>query len=310
MSMPMITVITLSYNSAFLLESIDSVLMQTYPYIQYIIVDDGSSEFDREEIHSYIEKNKNDNLIEFEIVAFSHNIGTVKAFNIAIKLSKGEFLFNLASDDAFFDTDILEDWVQEFLDRDALIMTGQSAVYDISLENFKGFYPTKREAAILKRRCPDEVFRHLSKGNFIYGCCTARSRKLIEQHGGYDEDYRIIEDYPLMLSLSRQGVVIDYWEHPVVKYRQGGISSPDKFNSVYEKDSDLIFAKEILPYVEFKGGAKLHYYRWKCKRRRKSCYQYMYQEINNSGKRWRYILLFFIYPISTLRQIKRNVCNK
>ena len=38
---PLISVITLSYNSEYLMESIRSVLRQTYENIQYVIVDDG-----------------------------------------------------------------------------------------------------------------------------------------------------------------------------------------------------------------------------------------------------------------------------
>ena len=37
---PLITVLTLSYNSTYIYESIQSVLEQSYPHIEYIIVDD------------------------------------------------------------------------------------------------------------------------------------------------------------------------------------------------------------------------------------------------------------------------------
>lgn len=50
---PLISVITLSYNSEYLMESIRSVLRQTYENIQYVIVDDGSKEFDEQEIIHY-----------------------------------------------------------------------------------------------------------------------------------------------------------------------------------------------------------------------------------------------------------------
>ena len=47
---PLITVLTLSYNSTYIYESIQSVLEQSYPHIEYIIVDDGSGAFCQDEI--------------------------------------------------------------------------------------------------------------------------------------------------------------------------------------------------------------------------------------------------------------------
>lgn len=55
---PLITVITLAFNSSYLLDSIRSVLDQTYPSIQYLIVDDGSSDFNKAAVCSYIEQHK------------------------------------------------------------------------------------------------------------------------------------------------------------------------------------------------------------------------------------------------------------
>ena len=47
---PLITVITASYNSKYLYESISSVLSQTYEKIEYIVADDGTEGFDKEDM--------------------------------------------------------------------------------------------------------------------------------------------------------------------------------------------------------------------------------------------------------------------
>ena len=117
-------------------------------------------------------------------------------------------------------------------------------------------------------------------------------------------------DYPSALSLSRQGIVIDYWEHPVVKYRQGGVSSPARFNSVYEKDSDEILRREILPYVNLKFLVKLRYYFWKFKRSQDSRFAYEYSLIYVEKRNIKRLLLLIRHPVQGLRILKRKLSGR
>ncbi|MBE7727768.1 MAG: glycosyltransferase [Enterocloster citroniae] len=307
---PLITVLTLSYNSTYIYESIQSVLEQSYPHIEYIIVDDGSGVFCQDEIRTYIKNRKGNNLEDYQVIVHPQNLGTVKASNTGLVHSHGEYIFNLAADDVFFDSDVLTKWTREMICRNSMIMTGRYAVYDEAMMECKGWGPCDEEVQVLESKSPEKIFRKLINANFIYGCCTARSRLLIESYGLYDENYRLIEDYPAALSLSRQGVVIDYWEQPVVKYRQGGVSSPWRFNSDYERDSDKILRREILPYVNFKFYIKLQYYFWKLKRSQDSRFAYEYSLICGEKQKVKVIFLMVRYPIPALRILKRKLSGK
>ena len=49
-----ISIVTVSFNQrAYLREALDSVLLQEYPELEYIVVDPGSTDGSRELIHSY-----------------------------------------------------------------------------------------------------------------------------------------------------------------------------------------------------------------------------------------------------------------
>jgi Glycosyl transferase family 2 len=89
----LVSVLIPSYNYArFLPEAIESVLAQTYPRIETIVVDDGSTDNSREVIASY-----DDRLIS----VFKENGGQTSALNAAFEQSSGDLISFLDADDAF-----------------------------------------------------------------------------------------------------------------------------------------------------------------------------------------------------------------
>jgi hypothetical protein len=87
-----------NYNYArFLREAIESVLSQTYPRIEIIVVDDGSTDNSRDVIASY-----GDRLIS----VFQENGGQTSALNAAFEQSSGDLIAFLDSDDTFAPTKV------------------------------------------------------------------------------------------------------------------------------------------------------------------------------------------------------------
>lgn len=98
--LPLVSVIINNYNYAhFLGEAIDSVLNQTYPYIEIVVVDDGSTDNSREIISSYQEK---------IISVLKENGGQASAFNAGFAASRGDIIFMLDSDDIFVPEKVVE----------------------------------------------------------------------------------------------------------------------------------------------------------------------------------------------------------
>lgn len=304
----LVTVITLAYHSEYLQETIDSVLNQNYARIQYIVADDGSAEFAAEDVCAYIESKRRNNIEEYIVYQNESNLGTVKSYNRALDQAKGEYIFNLAADDVFYDERVLEEWVQEFRKRGSGIMTAYRAVYDKELKNCREVLPSESQTMILQQKDGKGQFEELAAGNFVFGCCTARSRENIRRYGKCSEEYRLIDDYPLNLRLTRDGERIDFWNRIVIKYRAGGVSSPENFNGMYEKDSDLIFQKEIIQYTEYPLKRWYQYHKWKywhAGEGRIKYYQNKYK--NHQIKR---ILLYMRYPIHALRAFKNRKRTK
>lgn len=259
----LITIITLSYNSVSTIkETIDSVLMQDYEEIQYIIADDGSKDFNCDEIKKYINNHCSSNLKELIVIHNDINVGTVRNLNAALKLSKGEIIFNLSADDSFYDKSVISDWVAEFKLSGAEIITAKRSVYTESKDNVIAIEPDADKIRIIKTSYPMQLLEYIAPVNIIFGCCTARTRANILKYGGYDERYRYIEDYSSNLRLLRNGEKIHFFDRVVVNYRFAGVSSPSKINRYYLRENRNIFKNEALPYILKKHVAKKRYHKW------------------------------------------------
>lgn len=115
-----ITVFMAAYNAAaYIAASIESVLKQTYPHFELLIVDDGSTDNTVEIVRTF-----NDPRIR--LLQNDSNKGQPFTRNIALKEAKGEFIAVLDSDDIAF-PDRLEIQLQHFLDRPRLALLGGQA---------------------------------------------------------------------------------------------------------------------------------------------------------------------------------------
>ncbi|MBN1874039.1 MAG: glycosyltransferase family 2 protein, partial [Anaerolineae bacterium] len=97
---PLVSILINNYNYAeFLSAAIDSGLAQTYPNVEVVVVDDGSTDNSREVIAGY--KNR-------IIAVLKENGGQASAFNAGVAASRGDIVCFLDSDDIFLPEKITE----------------------------------------------------------------------------------------------------------------------------------------------------------------------------------------------------------
>jgi glycosyltransferase involved in cell wall biosynthesis len=88
---PLVSIIINNYNyGTYLQDAIESALNQSYPAVELIVVDDGSTDNSREIIHSF-----RDSITGI----LKPNAGQASAFNTGLALSQGEVVIFLDSDD-------------------------------------------------------------------------------------------------------------------------------------------------------------------------------------------------------------------
>jgi glycosyltransferase involved in cell wall biosynthesis len=200
---PLVTVYTAVRNrKETLAQTILSVLSQSYPNIEYVVVDGASTDGTLGVIKQWDEK------IDLWISEADH--GTSDAFNKGISLAKGEFVFWLSSDD-WIGPDFIEVAVKGLLSTGADFVFGNMAMYKggklVSLvEGDQGYA------------------RALTSGNphFSFPSMIVK-RVCFQKLGLLDTTYKFTSDYEWVLRLHLQGGKGHCEKLLIVHRRIGGI---------------------------------------------------------------------------------------
>jgi len=95
MKMPLVSVVMPAYNSEkYIAETIDSVLGQTYPNFEFIIVEDCPTDGTPAIIEKYAKKDR-----RIVIVRNPHNLGISSSRNNGIRIARGKYIMNMDHDD-------------------------------------------------------------------------------------------------------------------------------------------------------------------------------------------------------------------
>src|SRR5437868_5572657 len=93
---PLVSVVVLSYNYAdYVLDTLDSIHAQTYPHIEFYIIDDCSTDNSVELIQQWIE----DNNVDVTFIVHPENRGRNPEINLFLAKAKGKYILTFASDD-------------------------------------------------------------------------------------------------------------------------------------------------------------------------------------------------------------------
>ena len=200
--MTMISVIIPAYNQGkYLDQAIQSVLDQTYPDFEIIVVDDGSTDATPDIVRSYL-----DSRVQY---IYQENQGLSAARNTGIRCSKGSFLSFLDSDDLFMPNKLalLVDVLNQ--QPEVGLVAGQSIPID---EN------GNPAGEIFNKALPDKGHL-LLLGNPLHVGSVLLRRSMQEKVGYFDETLRSYEDWDMWLRLARIGCQMAWVPKPVSMYR-------------------------------------------------------------------------------------------
>lgn len=212
---PLVTVFTIVRNRKETLpQTIISVLSQSYPNIEYIVVDGASTDGTLEVIKQFDDK------IDFWISEPDH--GPSDATNKAISLARGDIVCWLSSDD-WIDPDHIEVAVKTILSSDADFVFGRVTLYKHGVLNFTLEGDKNFTKSIISR-----------KTNLNFPCWVIK-RKCFDKVGLLDLRYKICCDYEWALRLHLLGGRGVYESRLNVHFGGGGTSDTYIFQMVLEE---------------------------------------------------------------------------
>ena len=200
-NIPLISIITVSYDAVKTIEqTILSVLNQTYPNIEYIIIDGGSTDGTLDIIKKYQDK------ITYWIS--EPDKGIYDAMNKGTLKANGEWLNFMNAGDTFFDELVLEKIFKNKEWDDADVIYGDVIYVFPNREDI-------RKAAPLKRIKVGIPFCHQS---------VLVKTKLLQKYP-FDTSYKICADYNFFHTLYKERFSFKYKKQIIAKYLAGGFSS-------------------------------------------------------------------------------------
>jgi len=209
-----ISIITITYNSQQTVEkTIQSVLSQDYPGIEYIIIDGKSKDGTMRIIDQYKKS--------ISKIISEKDAGLYDALNKGIKQATGDVVGLLHSDDLYTNEKVISKVAAKF-EADA---------------ELQGVYA---DLVFVNRNDPGKIMRTWKSGNYHEGAFLKGwmpphptffvKRDCYEKFGNFNIKLKLSADYELMLRfIHKNQIKIAYLPETIVKMRMGGVSNVSFF---------------------------------------------------------------------------------
>ena len=197
---PLVTVITPTYNhAAYIGRCLESVLAQTEPRWEQIVIDDGSTDGTAEVVGRFPDP-------RIRIVSQPHRgiAGLGDAYNLALGMARGEFVAVLEGDD-FWPPDKLERQLPAFEDPAVVLSWGLATETDPTGEA-RRVHPAPDALRRQQQLTAAQTVQLLLHGNPIPACTVVCRTSALRAVGGFHQPAGLPNvDYPTWLQLCRVG---------------------------------------------------------------------------------------------------------
>jgi glycosyltransferase involved in cell wall biosynthesis len=206
-----VSIITVCFNSAKTIrDTIESVLSQDYPDIEYIVIDGGSNDQTLKIVRGYSDR--------IAVIVSEKDRGIYDAMNKGIALASGEIVGMLNSDDIYMNEHAVSELMKKMQDAKSDSVFADLVIVDPDdLNKVLRYYDSS----------------YFNPKKFRFGWMPAHptffvKKSLYDKVGPYSLDYQISADYEMLIRLLWvQKASYAYLQKPVVRMRYGGASTAD-----------------------------------------------------------------------------------
>jgi len=200
---PKVTILLPVFNAeAYLNESVESILAQTFADFELLAINDGSTDHSREILTSFSDS-------RLKIIDNDSNRGLIYTLNRGIELARGEFIARMDADD-ISKKNRLEKQVNYLNNHPKVALLGSWAEY----VDQDGRYILLRKVPMGNKIIQEKL---LEVCCFIHPSVMLRT-SVVRQFNGYRQDALHAEDYDLWLHIS-ENYEVDNISEPLIRYR-------------------------------------------------------------------------------------------
>ena len=249
-------IIPLFNRRAYIEETIESALGQTYERIEVIVVDDGSTDGGRELVAS-----KYANRVQLISHENTANKGQSASLNSGLASAKGEFIAFLDSDDYFFATKIVEQVAYLQQNNDVgLVYSNGIAIDDRGAKLYDIYEDSHKEG-----NNPSDV---LLDCYFFVPTNSLIRRTILDRVGGFNENLRAGQDHDMAIRIA-ETTKLGYLAKHAFAYRRHADSISAKKASVRWNNGLVIVdaARRRYPHpkrVILRRKAVIHFRLFQC----------------------------------------------
>jgi len=255
----LVSVIVVTYNSSkYIIETLESVRHQTYQNIELIITDDCSDDNTVDICNKWLKSNHL-RFARTKILTGINNIGTSKNINRGCRSAKGEWLKTIGGDDIFLKT-CIEDYVNCIKHKKVNFIFSQVKLYyPYETNRHLKLYPSSRKIWRFNKLNSKGQIGELALSNDLMAITFFANRIIFEKHNFFDEEFRLVEDYPTWLKLLSSGEVFYIHEMATSLYRKHQNSVSYNGNKAFSED--FFFMKQKL-YDRYLKNNVSFFIRW------------------------------------------------
>jgi len=229
---PKISIITSVYNGRqYIGECIKSVMMQTYPQVEHIIIDGGSTDGTQEILHRY-----NDHLHYW---VSEKDKGIYDAWNKGLSKATGDWIAFVGSDDTLLTPRVLEDAIEQLhtaQKQGIRYVYGKvnliSAGNDVICVWGEPWEKAKKD-----------ILQHMT----VTHCCAFHHRSLFEEYGEFNDRFRITGDYEFVLREFVKGKDALFTGETLAAMHAGGVSANIRSRLIIARENILARQLNGLP---------------------------------------------------------------
>jgi len=179
--MEKVSIVTVSLNAAAYIETaIKSVRAQTYPHVEHVMIDGGSTDGTLDIINTY-----RDGIGYF---ISEPDSGLYNAMNKGITAATGDILFFLNADDRFCDGRVVEEVASVFNHKPDLDIVYGNVIWNIS-------------GKMIQTKQPPTITREFLASRTVFHQTVFARKGVFEATGGFSEHYKVVSDYEWMLKV-------------------------------------------------------------------------------------------------------------